>query len=184
MSMQNNWLSNDRRRRLGLAHRWGNGPASLWIAEDFGCCASGRWWNEVRVCGLKFGGAWIPGLLRTHCYGERIGAPTPIAHSTTLPYRRNTSPKVRRFEFKWFLPTPFTHQTRYRVLVGRRAHYHPGDGVPAGFLPLGSKGPWVGLTRQAPTSIVPRRSPGKAPPPGHPFNIDVFEGKADLARGG
>jgi hypothetical protein len=102
MSMQNNWLSNNR-RRLGLAHRWGNGPASLWIAEDFGCCASGRWWNEVRVCGLKFGGAWIPGLLRTHCYGERIGAPTPIAHSTTLPYRRNTSPKARRFKFKWFL---------------------------------------------------------------------------------
>jgi predicted NBD/HSP70 family sugar kinase len=21
--------------------RWGNRPASLWIAEDFGCCASG-----------------------------------------------------------------------------------------------------------------------------------------------
>jgi len=25
----------------------------LWIAEDFGCCASGWWWNEVRVYGLK-----------------------------------------------------------------------------------------------------------------------------------
>ncbi len=24
-----------------LALRWGNRPASLWIAEDFGCCASG-----------------------------------------------------------------------------------------------------------------------------------------------
>src|SRR3981189_170126 len=24
------------------------GRPSLWIAEDFGCCASGRWWNEVR----------------------------------------------------------------------------------------------------------------------------------------
>jgi hypothetical protein len=23
------------------AKRWGNRPASLWIAEDFGCCASG-----------------------------------------------------------------------------------------------------------------------------------------------
>jgi hypothetical protein len=23
------------------AYRWGNRPASLWIAEDFGCCASG-----------------------------------------------------------------------------------------------------------------------------------------------
>ena len=22
-------------------NRWGNRPASLWIAEDFGCCASG-----------------------------------------------------------------------------------------------------------------------------------------------
>jgi Arm DNA-binding domain len=24
-----------------VALRWGNRPASLWIAEDFGCCASG-----------------------------------------------------------------------------------------------------------------------------------------------
>jgi outer membrane immunogenic protein len=24
-----------------VANRWGNRPASLWIAEDFGCCASG-----------------------------------------------------------------------------------------------------------------------------------------------
>jgi hypothetical protein len=26
---------------LPLAKRWGNRPAFLWIAEDFGCCASG-----------------------------------------------------------------------------------------------------------------------------------------------
>jgi hypothetical protein len=24
-----------------MALRWGNRPASLWIVEDFGCCASG-----------------------------------------------------------------------------------------------------------------------------------------------
>jgi hypothetical protein len=24
-----------------LSNRWGNRPANLWIAEDFGCCASG-----------------------------------------------------------------------------------------------------------------------------------------------
>ena len=24
-----------------VVKRWGNRPASLWIAEDFGCCASG-----------------------------------------------------------------------------------------------------------------------------------------------
>jgi hypothetical protein len=24
-----------------LAERWGNRPGSLWIADDFGCCASG-----------------------------------------------------------------------------------------------------------------------------------------------
>jgi len=29
------------------------GRPSLWIAEDFGCCASGWWWNEVRGHGLK-----------------------------------------------------------------------------------------------------------------------------------
>jgi hypothetical protein len=28
-------------RRPLLTQRWGNRPASLWIAEDFGCCASG-----------------------------------------------------------------------------------------------------------------------------------------------
>ena len=28
-------------QRSLLGHRWGNRPASLWIAEDFGCCASG-----------------------------------------------------------------------------------------------------------------------------------------------
>src|SRR5262249_4369225 len=33
--------------------RWGNRPISLWIAEEIGCCASGWWGNEVRVCGLK-----------------------------------------------------------------------------------------------------------------------------------
>src|ERR1700692_2231973 len=33
--------------------RWGNRPAMLWIAGDFGCWASGGWWNEVRVYGLK-----------------------------------------------------------------------------------------------------------------------------------
>jgi hypothetical protein len=38
---------------LSWSKRWGNRPASLWIAEDFGCCASGWWWNVVRGHGLK-----------------------------------------------------------------------------------------------------------------------------------
>jgi integrase len=29
------------RRLKGSTDRWGNRPASLWLAEDFGCCASG-----------------------------------------------------------------------------------------------------------------------------------------------
>ena len=31
----------DLRGRLVPFYRWGNRLASLWIAEDFGCCASG-----------------------------------------------------------------------------------------------------------------------------------------------
>ena len=44
------WRTNTRRRFADAAayrrasrqgERWGNRPASLWKAEDFGCCASG-----------------------------------------------------------------------------------------------------------------------------------------------
>src|SRR5437899_3269983 len=30
-------------REQNLGQRWGNRPISLWIAEEIGCCASGRW---------------------------------------------------------------------------------------------------------------------------------------------
>src|ERR1700683_3283803 len=93
-----------------------NGPASLWIAEDLGCCAAQM--AERGPCAtsslVEHGSQVCSGLIATANGLAHLRRSLILRHCRTAEIRR---PRLVD-SIKCHLPTPFTHRTRCMVLVG------------------------------------------------------------------